>query len=139
MFPSGHFILLPEPSAAAAADDFFRSALLRLAISNSEAHEADLHVKGNPAEKQSPTRRHAPLFSGGLSFTRRLVWARDPFSGAKIPSPGSSSAVLLIYPSDGPPQAILLPLFGNFGFAAPPSVALLHGLGHFSSSQVPQP
>ena len=48
--------------------------------------------------------------------------ARDPLSDAKIPSPGSSGAVLLIHPFGGPPQAFLLHLFGNFGSAAPPSV-----------------
>ena len=51
--------------------------------------------------------RHAPIFSRGLSFTCRRVWARDPLSGAEIPSLGSSDDVLLIHPSCGPPRAFL--------------------------------
>ena len=135
MFPSGHFILLPKP-AVAAADGFFLPALLRPTTSNSEAREADLHIGGNPVGKQSSTRRHAPLFSDSLSSTRQRMWACDPLSGVNIPSPSSSDAILLIHPSDGPPRAFLLHLCGNFSSAAPLSISLLHGLGHFSLSQV---
>ena len=125
MFPSSHFILLLKPSRQrhrrlissppmTFSNQLFRQALIRSETLDSEAHEADLPVEGNPAVRQSPTLCHTPIFSHGLSFRRRHMWARDPLSGAKIPSPGSSGAVLLIQPSDGPPQAFLLHLFWQF-------------------------
>ena len=125
------------PSDLLAAGDFFRPALLWSETSDSKVHETYLHVGGNPIGKQLSTRRHVPLFFGGLRSTRQRVWARGPLSGAEIPSPGSSDVILLIHPSGSPPRALLIHLFNHFGSAAPPSVALLHGLGHFSSSQVP--
>ena len=54
----------------------FRPALLLSEISESEAHEADLHAGGNPVGKQPRTGRHAPPLFGSLLSTRRRVGAR---------------------------------------------------------------
>ena len=99
-------------------------------------------ARGRSTRRRKPHRKtviHAPPRAALLWQPEFHVPARDPLSGAKIPPPGLSGAVLLIHPSSGPPQAFLPHLFGNFDSAAPPSIALLHDLGHFSSSQVPQP
>ena len=142
MFPSGHFILISKPSeqrhlrlislsSVTFSSQLFRQALLRPDTSYSKAHEADLPVGGNPTSKQSPTLCHTPIFSCGLSFTHWRMWAHYPLSGGKIPSSGSSSTVLLIHPSGGPPRAFLLHLFWQFRHCGtsisplrPPIVAL---------------
>ena len=105
VFPSGHSILLPRPSGQRHRD------LISLPL-----------VTFSDQLFRSPMRRHVPIFSCSLNFTRRHVWVRDLLSSAEIPSLGSSDAVLLIHPSNGPPRAFLLHLFGNFGSAAPPSI-----------------
>ena len=142
VFPFDHFILFLKPSGQrhcrlissppmTFSNQLFRQTLLRPETLDSEAHEADLPVGGNPVGKQSPTLCHAPIFSRKLSFTCWRVWARDPLSDVKIPSPGSFGSVLLIHPSDGPPRAFLLHLFWQFRLCGtsvsplrPPTIAL---------------
>ena len=108
----------PPPSDLLAFGDFFQPAILRPETSDSEAHEADLHVGGNPVGKELFTRRHMPLFSDDLPSMRRRVWTHGPLSGDEIPSLGSFDAVLLIHPFGGPPRALIIHLFDHFGSAA---------------------
>ena len=95
----------------------FRAALLWPEITDSEAHEADLHSGGNPAGNQHRTRRHTPPFSDSLLSTRRRVGVRGSFTGDRTPQPGSSGAVLLLHPSGTPPRALLIHLLAHFAFA----------------------
>ena len=118
MFPSGtfcHRISLP-PSLLLdllAVGDFFRPALLRPETSDSEVHEADLHVGGNPARKQLSMRVPRTALLRRLAF----LWARGPLSGDEISYPGSSDTVLLIHPSDGSPRVLLIHLVAHLSFA----------------------
>ena len=116
----------------------FRAALLRPKITDSEAHEADLHSGGNPAGNQHRTCRHAPPFSGSLPSTRRRVWAHGTFSGDGTPQSGSSGAVLLLHPSDGPPRALLIHFFTHFASAALRQSSSPRFGSLFSSFPVPQ-
>ena len=70
------------------------------------------------SEETPPENSSAPLFSGGLPSMGRRVWVRGPLSGDEISYPGSSGAVLLIHPSDGPPRALLIHLFAHFSSVA---------------------
>ena len=116
----------PQPPSPPPAT--FRAALLQPETTDFEAHEADLHTGGNLAGKQQRTRRHMPPSSSSLLSTRRRVRARGSFYGDVTPHTRSSDAVLLLYPSNGPPRApssTFLPFL-----PPPPSVSrLLHGLG----------
>ena len=46
------------------------------------------------------------------------MWARGSFSGDGTPHTGSFGTVLLLYPSGGPPRALLIHIFAHFASAA---------------------
>ena len=118
----------PPPSLPPAT---FREALLRPKTTDFEAHKADLHAGGNPADNQHHTRRHARLSSGSLPSTCRRVSARASFSGDGTPHTGPSGAVLVFYPSGGPTRALLIHLLT---FLPPPSASV-----HLQPCSIPPP
>ena len=73
---SGEFFRRP----ATLSGEFFRRPLFRAPTTYSEPPEADLHASGNPTGNRNLTRPHAPLFSSGLSPTRRRMTARGSLS-----------------------------------------------------------
>ena len=126
----------PPPPPSSPPPATFRATLLRPETID---FEADIHASGNPVGKQQRMRRHAPPSSGSLLSTRRRVSACGSFSGDGTPHIGSFGVVLLLYPSGGPPLALLIHLFAHFA-----SVALCQSSSprfgsSFSSSPVPQP
>ena len=87
VFHSGPLILFPNHSGqphrrristtpATFSGEIFRRPIFRETTTYSETPEADLHASGNPTGNRHLTRPHAPLFSSGLSPTRRRVTAR---------------------------------------------------------------
>ena len=71
--------------------EIFRRPPFRETTTYSETPEADLHASGNPTSNRNLTRPHTPLFSSGLSPTRRRV---AHFPATFDTSPGSSGVVL---------------------------------------------
>ena len=71
----------PQPFPAKFSGEIFRRPIFRATTTYSETPEADLHASGNPTGNRPLTRPHAPLFSSGLSPTRRRVTARGSLSG----------------------------------------------------------
>ena len=102
----------PPPSDLLAAGDF--SSQL---FSDRKPHIPRRTGPIYKSEETPPENSSAPLFSGGLPSTGRRVWVRGPLSGDEISYPP----------------------FCPFQLRRTPSIAILHGLGHFSSSTVPQP
>ena len=92
MFHSDPLILFPNHSGqphrrristtpATFSGEIFRRPFFRAKTTYSEPPEADLHASGNPTGNRHLTRPHSPLFSSGLSPTRRRVTARGSLSG----------------------------------------------------------
>ena len=124
MFPPGHFILLPEPSAVRSPCRRRWISLPPMTFLASSSLAGNLRFRG--ARGRSTHRRktiwktapHAPLFSGSLPSTCRRVWAHGSLSGDETSYLGLFGAVLLLHPSGGLPRVHLIRLFAHFSSAA---------------------
>ena len=129
MFPSGHFILLSEPSTVGSPRLRSRCRISLPSVTfsgqlfSSRKPQIPRRMRPiytseeTPPENSSPqaaTGRYSPAACLPRVGACVPVWARGPLSGDEISYPGSSGTVLLIHPSGGPPRALLIHLFAHF-------------------------